>query len=241
MFDPSDEGNDSSPQIIVTGLIVGETYNIYPEDPDPLTGCDSGSKQEVEADATSMSFSLENNFLGTENGAAKTICIKSTSYTSDPLKSTNTYTLDNSAPVQLANLAIPGRVNLSTGVWTGKLSDGLPAFTFEASESGATVNLYDNGDCSGNIIGSAVNQSGSVTGVTIENSTDNPFALIEGDNVFSVEQTDGLNTSVCSSSVTYKYDATAPANPVLAISSFVPSSLNTYSVTPLQLRKMPHC
>ena len=30
---------------------------------------------------------------------------------SDPLKSTNTYTLDNSAPVQPANLAIPGRVN----------------------------------------------------------------------------------------------------------------------------------
>ena len=59
VFDPSDEGNDSS-QIIVTGLIVGETYNIYPEDPDPLTGCDSGSKQEVEADATSMSFSLDN-------------------------------------------------------------------------------------------------------------------------------------------------------------------------------------
>ena len=103
-----------------------------------------------------MSFDLSADFLGIDqDGVDKTICIQSASFTSDPVDSSNTYNLDNKNPAQLTSLAITSGQSLGGTSWTGKVSDGLPNFSFADHESGAAVYLYGNASCQDDPIGVA--------------------------------------------------------------------------------------
>ena len=219
-------GNDSTPtfSISLTGsvnFVASDVISLHEG-----ANCNGAAVAGSVTSQTSGSADITRNAMGegTANFRAK-VTKANSSFTCSA--AAVTYVYDNTAPaVPVIALSSPA---------TSPGTDSTPTFSVTLTGGGNfsssdTITLREGADCSGGAVGTLTSQSGATASISRS-------AMSDGDSAsFRALVTDAAGNATCSSvAVTYAYDGTAPAVPVIALSSPATSpntdSTPTFSVT----------
>ena len=197
-------GNDPTPTLSVSGVEGGATVALYSDSSCVTKISDS---VEVAADETSVSLISYDLKDGTQDVSATFYAAQIDRVgNKSPCSASISYVLDITAPLAPGALTLE-EPNTSPG------NDPTPTLSVSGVEGGATVALYSDSSCDIKISDSvevAVDEtSASLISYDLKDGTQDVSAT------FYAAQTDRAgNKSLCSASISYVLDITAPARPI---------------------------
>jgi alpha-tubulin suppressor-like RCC1 family protein len=211
----------TTPTIRVSGVVAGNTVNLYSDsicttEKQIATGTVSVGATSIDLTTSTLESQTPSKIY---KFYAKTLDANSGSTSACSTAFVN-YELDNTNPMPISE------IKLGTNPASSPSNVTTPAFVVEGVDSGATVELYANDNCSSSLLGSGVESSGKASIVV------NAFTVDGSYSVYGKVKDLAGNSSTCSATpFTYVLDRLAPSAPT-GMSLFSPQTPSSYILAP---------